>query len=262
MRVMNEVETKRWPVARPGVPLAESEAVVWRIDLRGSPAEVAAAKGLVTEAERVRADRYLRAADRVSFLLQRAALRVQLAAYLGLADPCAVEFELGERGKPRVRGVAGVGPIEFNASGSGEVGLMVFSRGVAVGVDVERHREIDELEIARNFFSAEEKEELASLPVDARRAGFFNAWTRKEAFIKATGEGLYYSLERFAVSLAPGAPAVLRRVEGEAGPAAAWTLVALPMEAGYAAAVVRRGGAFALRLFTAPALGDANRARG
>lgn len=234
------------------MPLAEGEALVWRIDLRGSPAEVAAAERLVTEAERVRANRYLRARDLVSFLLQRAALRLQLAAYLGIADPRAVEFEAGQRGKPRVRGATGAAAVEFNASGSGEVGLMVFSRGAAVGVDVERHREIDELEIARNFFSAEEKAELAALPAEARRAGFFNAWTRKEAFIKATGDGLYFPLERFAVSLAPGAPAVLRRVDGEAGPAEAWTLVALPMEAGYSAAMVRRGGTFSLRWFTAP----------
>ena len=240
MSAMNEIEPHCWPSASPGVPLAEGEALVWRIDLRGSPAEVAAAERLVTAAERARADRYLRAKDRVSFLLQRAALRLQLAAYLGIADPRAVEFELGERGKPRVRGARGVAAIEFNASGSGEVGLMVFSREAAVGVDVERHREIDELEIARNFFAAEEKAELAALPADARREGFFNAWTRKEAFIKATGEGLYFSLERFAVSLAPGVPAVLRRVDGEAGPAAAWAMMALPMEAGYSAPEIHR----------------------
>lgn len=249
---MNEREINRWPSASPGVPLAEGEALVWRMDLRGSVAEVAAAERLVTDAERVRADRYLRARDRVSFLLQRAALRIQLATYLGIVDPRAVEFSHGERGKPCVKGANGPEALEFNASGSGEVGLMVFSRGAVVGVDVERHRDIDELEIARNFFSAEEKEELAALPADERREGFFNAWTRKEAFIKATGEGLYFSLERFAVSLAPGAPAVLRRVDGEAGPAEAWTLVELPMEAGYSAAVVRRGGVFGLRLFTAP----------
>ena len=253
---MNERDANRWLAASPGVPLAESEVAIWRIDLRGSPAEVAAAEALVTSEERVRADRYLRAKDRVSFLLQRAALRIQLAAYLGIADPRAVEFTHGERGKPRVvtSGAMAEFGLEFNASGSGDVGLMAFSRGAAVGVDVEKYRGIEELEIARNFFSAEEIAELAALPPEQRREGFFNAWARKEAFIKATGEGLYFSLDRFAVSLTPGAPAVLRRVDGEMGPADAWTLAALPIDAGYAAAVVRRGGAFSVRLFDAPAV--------
>lgn len=242
--------------ALPGVAVGEGEVVIWRVGLNGSPDAIAAAEAQVSDAERERAGRYLRERDRGSFLLQRAALRRHLAALLGVGDPRRIEFAHNERGKPRVAG--GGGGLEFNASGSGEVGLMAFSRGRPVGVDVERYRDIEELELAENFFAVEETAELRALPAEWRREGFFNAWTRKEAFIKALGQGLYFPLDRFAVSLAPGAVAELRRIEGEGMGMSAgdWTLAAVRMEPGYAAAVVRKGGAFALRLFQEGATGE------
>src|SRR6185503_1727872 len=98
--------------------------------------------------------------------------------------------------------------LEFNLSHSGALALVAAARGRPVGVDVERHRPgVETLEIAARFFTPRELGALRALDADGRVAGFFLCWTRKEAYVKARGEGLTVPLDAFDVSCTPGEPA-------------------------------------------------------
>lgn len=223
-----------WPIAEPAGLPGPGEVIVWRLSLLRSREELAQAEAVLTDDERARAGRFIRAGDRSAFVIQRGALRLLLQRLLRLPAR-EIRFTLGERGKPAVAGVPGA--PEFNVSGSGELGLLAFAAGVPVGVDLEAHREIDYLELGQRVFAAEELAQLTALPEAARRAGFFAGWSRKEAFIKALGLGLYFPLDQFAVSLRPDEPARVLSIRGNRALGQEWSLLDLAVAPGYSAAV-------------------------
>jgi 4'-phosphopantetheinyl transferase len=154
-------------------------------------------------------------------------------------QPDAVELVYGPRGKPRLSRSFADADLCFNVSHSEDVAVYVFSSGREIGVDVEAVSELrDADEIAARFFSRRENQAYLALDPCDRPLGFFNCWTRKEAFIKALGDGLYYPLDCFDVSLAPGEPARILRVADVAGSACGWTLYDLDLEPGFVGAVV------------------------
>jgi 4'-phosphopantetheinyl transferase len=159
--------------------------------------------------------------------------------------PDRVEFDNGPRGKPRLAGDFAESDLRFNLSHCGNVALYAFSRGREIGVDVEAVQEMRDADaIAARFFSPRENQNYLALDPRDRPLGFFNCWTRKEAFIKAIGDGLHFPLDAFDVSLAPGDPATILRVGDVAGDACGWTLHDVdPGLPGYAAAVVVRDSA-------------------
>jgi 4'-phosphopantetheinyl transferase len=218
----------------PDTPPAADEVVLWRLSFLRSAAEQAQAEAVLAEEERARAGRFIRPADRTAFVLQRGALRLILQRLLGIPAG-QLRFSVGEWGKPAV--ADNPGAPEFNVSGSGEWGLLAFAGAFAVGVDLEVHREVDYLELGRQVFAAEEMAQLAALPPSDRAAGFFAGWSRKEAFIKALGMGLYFPLDQFAVSLRPDEPARVLAVKGNRTLAQEWTLADLSVAPGYSAAV-------------------------
>ena len=95
--------------------------------------------------------------------------------------------------------------------------------------------------IAKRFFSPLEIKMLELLPPSERIEGFFNCWTRKEAYIKATGDGISFPLQEFDVSLKPGEHAKLLSIRGSTQEAARWSMVELFPAAEYAAALVVEG---------------------
>lgn len=228
-----------WPLWDGGaVSLGEEEVHLWRLWL-DAPAD--GLRHLLSVDERQRADRFAFERDRERWTAARAGLRRILAAYLGV-EPRLLQFEAGPFGKPHLVPDCG---LRFNLSHSGNVALVAVARGRDLGVDVERIGPEAELEqIAPMVLSAGELAEWTGLPREDRVQGFFNAWSRKEAFIKAVGEGVSFGLQRFDVTLAPGAPARLLRVEG--GSAADWTLHAVEAAPGYAASVCVKGRGWAL----------------
>jgi len=124
--------------------------------------------------------------------------------------------------------------IRFNVSHSQGLAAFAFALDRELGVDVEQIREnFGGEQIARHYFSPDEVAELMSLPPETRAEAFFLCWTRKEAYIKARGEGLYISLASFSVSLTPGAPERLR-----ADDASRWELRSFQPKEGYAGAVM------------------------
>jgi 4'-phosphopantetheinyl transferase len=223
--------------ARGDERLGADEVQVWLADLDRLPDAALAGSLSADERERGRRLRFDR--DRRRFVAARGLLRGLLARHLGL-EPGRLRFRYGATGKPFLAGADGP---RFNVSHSGGLALLAFAWGREVGVDVEQTRPVPEAEtIARRYFSAREAAELARLPGSEREAAFFRCWTRKEAFIKATGEGLSRPLDAFDVTLAPGEPARLLRVAGEPEAACRYWLEDLSPGRGYAAALAVEGG--------------------
>lgn len=225
------------------MPVGEVHVVTAAID-----AVPDGALGLLSEDERARAGRYRVEGARVRFVAARALLRRLLAGYLG-GEPAGLAFTYGPHGKPDL---AGAGDLRFNLSHSGALAVCAVARGVELGVDVEQVRPLAYDRVALRFFSRRETEALLALPPAQRAAGFFNAWTRKEALLKARGGGLTIALSGFTVSLAPGEPAALLEADWPAEDASRWRLFGLTMPEGYAGALAASGPVAVRRFEAAP----------
>lgn len=191
--------------------------------------------------EQQRALRFHFERDRVRFTSGRGMLRRCLGAFLGTAAD-RVRFRYTEYGKPSLSVEFSSARINFNISHSGSNALLAFSIGRELGVDIEEIRpDFATWEIGQRYFSALEVQTLRSLPTSLQAEAFFNCWTRKEAYIKAIGEGLSCPLNRFDVTLAPGEPARLLETRGRGLPASAWAMRSLDVGRGYKAALVVEG---------------------
>ena len=211
------------PRATPaGVP-APGEIHVWSVRLDPPPERVEQLTRLLSADERARADRFRFDRHRRQYTVGRGALRTLLAAYLG-TRPERIPFQYGPRGKPFLAAPLAAGGLQFNLSNSDELALVGFVHGVEIGVDVEFLKPMPDLmEIAERFFSVPEREVLRALPQEVRKEAFFNCWTRKEAYLKAVGEGLAAPLDSFDVTLAPGEPPRMLALEGDTARAERWT---------------------------------------
>jgi 4'-phosphopantetheinyl transferase len=218
-------------------PFARSaEIVVSRLD--GDRDVVCSESALLSTAERERASRFVRERDRERFILGRATLRRLLAARLRI-PASAVDVVAGPHGKPVLGPQLRRSGLRFNVSHCADVAAFGFAWGREIGVDVEAVRAIPDADsIAQQFFSPREIDAYFALPVAHRPLGFFHCWTRKEAFVKAVGDGLGFGLSRFDVSLAPGAPARLLRVDGDPGEQCGWVLGDFDPAPGFVGAVV------------------------
>jgi 4'-phosphopantetheinyl transferase len=218
--------------------LEPSQIHVWFSDLDVEFERNAARfESLLSKDERERAASFHFDIHRSRYVAARAKLRLLLAGYLGRrADD--LTFVYGINGKPELDGK----PLHFNVSHSEAGGLFAFTCTAPVGVDLERVRALpDMLQIARRFFSPAEAAAILEVPEEERTTAFFRIWTRKEAFIKATGEGLSCPLDCFDVS--PGEPPAVLRVAGDSAAPKAWTLHHIAPAAGYLGAVaIRRPG--------------------
>ena len=209
---------------------------VWPVRLTAPDDAVDDFRSLLAEPEKERAERFAFEHLRRSFILSRGVLRILLGRYIGMA-PAAITFAYGAHGKPHV-------PVEtrvrFNSSHSGDLAVFAFTQDCEIGVDVERVRSLPDMQdIARRFFCPEEEAELADGAPSDRAHAFFLCWTRKEAFIKATGDGLSAALDSFRVSLRPGDRARIIRVGDGSG--AGWAMHNLEPGPGYAGALAYCG---------------------
>jgi len=153
-----------------------------------------------------------------------------------------VEFRYSAHSKPELGGLQADSGVSFNVSHSHSTALFAFSRRRAVGIDVERERtNIEVSDIATRFFSESEQAVLLGLAKDQQPQAFFACWTRKEAFVKAKGEGLSLPLHQFDVSLIPGQPAEILGTRPHTEERHHWSLWSLDAGPGYAAALVVEG---------------------
>jgi 4'-phosphopantetheinyl transferase len=244
----------RLPPAAPDLP--PDELHLWLFSLAPPVERQVALAALLSADERERADRFHLERDRRRFQVARGALRAILGRYLGTSS-AALTFAYGPRGKPALARPWAHSRLRFNLSHSGELGLLGLAHDRELGVDVELARPVEELaRLARRFFSPAEVAALAAVPPAERAAAFFAGWTRKEAFIKATGDGLARPLADFSVSLAPGEPAALLAVAADPDAAGRWTITGVATLPGYAAAVAAEG-SFRLAQFVADEAGEA-----
>jgi 4'-phosphopantetheinyl transferase len=227
------VESTSWHPAPECVELLDDEVHVWRLSLEQPADRMDQLFQLLDPAEQARAERFLLERVRRQFVVGRGFLRLTLGRYLG-RDPRSLRFTYGNYGKPTLEGAE----VHFNLSHSEERALLGITRVGELGVDLERARKLEDLEgIARRFFAPREVDTLLTVPAEARELAFFNCWTRKEAFIKAVGEGLARALDQFEVSLQPGAsPELLWVAEDEQEPAR-WGLEHLEPWPGYVGCV-------------------------
>lgn len=247
---MSAVHSTRW-VASPKAPvLRVNEVQVWRIPLADHAGAEVRLKELLSPDEHVRAEHFHFLHDRQHFIIRRAVLRQLLAAVLATKSQ-AIRLEFGAHGKPFVAGQIGACRLQFSCSHSADWALIALTRGSELGVDLEQHRSMPDAEdLAKNFFSCAEINELAGLPSELKTAGFFNGWTRKEAFVKAIGLGLSCPLNGFSVSLAPNQPAALLEVTNNAEALKRWELISLNVAPNYSAALVFENQQASLKLFT------------
>jgi 4'-phosphopantetheinyl transferase len=192
--------------------------------------------------ELARANRFHFQRHRNSFIATRGVLRDLLGRYLD-RSPAELEFDYSPRGKPSLQATPLGRSVSFNVSHSHGLALLAFAPGCHVGVDVELiRRDFACEEIAKRYFSPQEVTELEALPTSLQAEGFFLCWTRKEAYIKARGEGLHIPLDSFHVSLTPG-----RRVSLQSADSSRWTLRSLNPGPEYAAALAGEGSDWQLR---------------
>jgi 4'-phosphopantetheinyl transferase len=240
-----------WVAPPEQLTLPDDEVHVWRASLTRTPFELQSLLSLLAPDEISRAQRFHFERDRASFIVARAALRTILAAYLKL-NPAQLQFSYSAHGKPALNDVEASDGLRFNLSHSHALALYAVTNNREIGVDIEYIRaDFANEEIAERFFSNTEIAILRALPADERTASFFNCWTRKEAYIKARGEGLSFPLDRFDVSLIPGEQPITLNVHETPFEAARWLLQSLTPEDGYAAAIAVEGDDWNLKCWQA-----------
>jgi 4'-phosphopantetheinyl transferase len=216
-------QASEWPV------LGDADVHVWLAHLPAAQSHAGELSAVLSPDERERAGRFRFEEHRVRWQLARGLLRVLLGRYAGI-EAAALRFTQTEHGKPSAVGTG----IHFNNSHSGDYAAFAFTRAAAVGVDIEQVR--DEMqrrdEIARKYFAPGEQLQLNELPEAVRCRAFFDIWARKEAFVKARGDGLFSGLDQFETQIEkPHLVAI------QGAPPVNWWMSALPEVDGYAGAV-------------------------
>jgi 4'-phosphopantetheinyl transferase len=191
--------------------------------------------------ERARASQFAFERDRMQYAVCRGVLRHMLGRY-GAGDPAGLRFKYAAHGKPSLAAESNADGIEFNLAHSHDLAAIAVTRGRQVGIDIEQIRPFADLQaMAETSFAPEEQAELAALDPAQQLRAFFAGWTRKEAFMKATGEGFSRATGSFAFSIDPDKPPRLLRVDGHPRPISDWTAMDLEIGLTARAAVVVDG---------------------
>ncbi len=215
------------------ISLSSNEVHVWRFGLSKPDEAILDYYELLSSEERARAERFHFSEHSKRYIVGRGTLRMLLARYANQA-PAELRFEYTDHGKPLLRD----SPIRFNLSHSDNLALFAVTLGRDIGVDIERIRRSDDLlTLADYCFAPEERSALRALTPQQRAQAFFRCWTRKEAYIKARGDGLSLDLHTFAVSLGPGEPAALLRTMDDPAEPSRWSIFALRPHTEYEAAL-------------------------
>jgi 4'-phosphopantetheinyl transferase len=234
-----------WHRLRDAYSLAPNEVQVWRATLDASQEDIGKFMRVLSAEERAHAQGFHFAADSRRHIIGRGLSRTLLGHCL--ARPAdEVEFEYNGFGKPRLAADLR-SSIEFNISHSGDLVLVALTLGRAVGIDVERMQSrMATEEIATRFFSPNECQTLFSLVPELQCEAFFSCWTRKEAYLKARGDGLSLPLDTFDVAFAPGEEPRLLATRHDPGEAHRFTMRAPDPGHGCKAALVAEGSGWKL----------------
>jgi 4'-phosphopantetheinyl transferase len=198
---------------------------VWRISISSQTPRLAVWESYLSVDERERAGRFRFPQHRAQAIVSRGSLRYLLAEYRN-TDPVRIAFQVNPYGK--LASADSTCDLRFNTSHSGDWVVHGFVRGDEIGIDIEAVRTpIDWEPVARTSFSAREVDAILKLPEARRRDGFFACWSRKEAFIKALGQGLHTPLDAFSVTVDPDAEVVTLDDHGGVGRGTPWQFTRL-----------------------------------
>jgi 4'-phosphopantetheinyl transferase len=229
----------QWPSAD-RVVLTGNEVHVWRAHLNVAASDARRGESSLSADERTRASAFRFQRDRTRFVVRRAVLRELLGAQLGV-EPARLAFVYGQHGKPSLAAPFDRSNLSFNLSHSDDLALFALASGRPVGVDVESIRPISDVaDLVRRYFSRAENAAIDELPPAERHQAFFNAWTRKEAYLKATGEGLIDNLHSVEVSLTAAACDLVPR-SNHTGPEQSWSIRGLTPAPDVAGAIAAAG---------------------
>ncbi len=228
--------------------LSAGEIRVWEFALELDAARARQVEAWLAPEELARADAFHFARDRAHFVAARGRLRELLGGCLGCA-PAAVRFVVGSHGKPALAPGSAADDLRFNLSHSHGRALLAVTRGAEVGVDLEQIRDdVDAAGIVAGHFSPAERAGWERLPEARRCEAFFHGWVRKEAYVKARGEGLARTPSAYTVGIEPAGPASLVADDLDPGAPARWLVERLPVSTGYVAAVSYSAPARVIRL--------------
>jgi 4'-phosphopantetheinyl transferase len=233
----------------PSSPAFPIERVdIWRVCL-DKPPKAGCEASILSPDEIARAGRFHFEKDQIHFTRCRCALRRILADYLVIAAG-EIRFEYLTNGKPQLAADQNPLALEFNVSHSANIALIAVSSEHRLGIDVEKIRgDVDVDALAARFFSLRERAGLRELPDHLRVSGFFACWTRKEAFLKATGDGLSFPLADFSVTTHPDRAPELEDISGYTEGGKHWSLSDLHVIDGYRAAVALDSSHFKLETY-------------
>jgi len=211
----------------------ENEVHIWFAAISDFVSETRRLDDLLTPEELQKADRFVRREDRNRSIVARGVLRLVLASYLKLS-PHEVRFERNAHGKPALVRGQGNDSLHFNLSHSGEVVVFAAANSCSVGIDIEQvHSDISALELAAAHFASSELSTLRSTAEADRTKAFYRCWTRKEAYLKARGEGLTFDLKKFSVTVDSSEPAALTWVADDPTAPLRWSIRDVSVPSGY-----------------------------
>ena len=216
-------QTLSWPQLDPAPALDAHSVHVWAWNLDRSPLE--SDWQILSEAELVRARRFVFPQDRDRYVRAHSAMRRLLSHYSG-KPPGQITLDSNSYGKPQMECDPGTHPIQFNLTHSAGLAALAISLGYPLGIDIERIRPIDS-DVAAHHFSPHELVILNRLPAPMWLPGFYRCWTSKEALLKGEGMGLNLPLDGFDVEVHPLRPASLIAVAPQTNISLAWSLVEL-----------------------------------
>ncbi len=234
-----------WHSPPSNLVLSKDLVHIWRADLNLPESQIRSLAKTLAPDEHNRADRFYFERDRKHFIAGRGILRSILGRYLNL-EPAQLEFSYGSRGKPALANLHMGETLSFYLSHSHELALYAIAHIPLVGIDLEHIRPMDKVEqLVKRFFSAREYAVICSLPDEQKQEAFFRAWTCKEAYLKAIGDGLP-GLDGVEVSLTPEEPAALLSIQGNEEAASGWSVYQLIPASGYMAALAIEGRGWSL----------------
>ncbi len=243
-----------WAAPPQRLALSGSAVHVWRAALNLAEAQVAALGAALNADEQARAARLRLDDKRRAFVVARGILRDILGRYLGL-HPRDIQFAYTAQGKPELAACQAAGPC-FNLAHSGDLALVALANARPIGIDLERQRPVEAADLlVERFFSPGERAAYRRLPPEQKSPAFLLGWTRKEAYLKARGEGLALPLNQFEVTLSPGEPPALVADWHSPPSAAPWVLLDLDAGPGFTAALAVPGAVDELAAWEWPASG-------
>jgi len=207
-----------------GWRLSPADVHVWTISLDVASAVLDAFAAILSSSELERAQQFRSGQPRNRFIAGRAQMRTLLSRYLQ-TEPAKLEFGYGSGGKPFLSGAFAENGLNFNLTHSDNLALLAVTRAGMIGADIERIRPLTDADrLVDRFFSERESAAFHKLPAEQKPVAFFNLWTRKEAWLKATGAGIGHLLNAVEPSFLPGEAVRFISLPVDAQPMAPWML--------------------------------------